>query len=74
MKTFNLLLIAVRPDYQGTGVNALFSQDQIPRMAKYDIQILETTNILETNTKNIANFTQFDHKVHKRHRAYIKTL
>ena len=74
MKTFNLLLIAVRPDYQGTGVNALFFQDQIPRMAKYDIQILETTNILETNTKNIANFTQFDHKVHKRHRAYIKTL
>ena len=74
MKSFSLLLIAVRPDYQGTGVNAIFFQDQIPRMANYDIQILETTNILETNTKNIANFTQFDHKIHKRHRAYIKTL
>jgi len=74
MKSFSLLLIAVRPDYQGTGVNALFFQDQIPRMAKYDIQILETTNILETNTKNIANFTQFDHKVHKHHRAYIKSI
>ena len=74
MKSFSLLLIAVRPDYQGTGVNALFFQDQIPRMAKYDIQILETTNILETNSKNIANFTQFDHKVHKRHRAYIKAI
>ena len=35
---------------------------------------METTNILETNTKNIANFTQFDHKVHKRHRAYIKAI
>ena len=33
--TFNLLLIAVRPDYQNTGVNALFFQDQIPLMAKY---------------------------------------
>ena len=74
MKSFSLLLIAVRPDYQGTGVNALFFQDQIPRMANYDIQILETTNILETNTKNIANFTQFDHKVHKHHRAYIKEI
>ena len=74
MKSFSLLLIAVRPDYQGTGVNAIFFQDQIPRMANYDIRILETTNILETNTKNIANFAQFDHKIHKRHRAYIKTL
>ena len=74
MEVFNLLLIAVRPDYQGTGVNALFFQDQIPRMNKYGIRILETTNILETNTKNIANFTQFDHKIHKRHRAYIKTI
>lgn len=74
MEVFNLLLIAVRPDYQGTGVNALFFQDQIPRMNKYGIKILETTSILETNTKNIANFTQFDHKQHKRRRAYIKNI
>lgn len=74
MEVFSLLLIAVRPDYQGTGVNAIFFQDQIPRMNKYGIKILETTNILETNTKNIANFTQFDHKIHKRHRAYIKAI
>ena len=72
--TFNLLLIAVRPDYQNTGVNALFFQYQIPLMAKYGMKRLETTSILETNTKNIANFTQFDHKQHKRRRAYIKTI
>lgn len=72
--TFNLLLIAVRPDYQNTGVNALFFQDQIPLMAKYGMKRLETTSILETNTKNIANFTQFDHRQHKRRRAYIKTI
>ncbi len=74
IEVFNLLLIAVRPDYQGTGVNAIFFQDQIPRMNKYGMKILETTNILETNTKNIANFTQFDHKIHKHHRAYIKSI
>ena len=74
MDAFDLLLIAVRPDYQGTGINALFFQDQIPRMAKYGIKRLETTSILETNTKNIANFTQFDHKQHKRRRAYIKAI
>jgi len=74
METFNLLLIAVRPDYQNTGVNALFFQDQIPRMNAYGIKVLETTSILETNAKNIANFTQFDHKQHKRRRAYLKSI
>ncbi len=74
IEVFNLLLIAVRPDYQGTGVNALFFQDQIPRMNAYGMKILETTSILETNTKSIANFTQFDHKQHKRRRAYIKSI
>jgi GNAT superfamily N-acetyltransferase len=74
MDAFSFLLIAVRPDYQDKGINALFFQDQIPYINQYGIKRLETTNILETNTKNIANFTQFDHKVHKRHRAYVKRL
>jgi len=74
MESFSFLLIAVRPDYQDKGINALFFQYQIPIINKYGIKRLETTNILETNTKNIANFTQFDHKRHKQHRAYIKTI
>ena len=71
---FNMLLIAVRPDYQDKGINSLFFQDWIPYINKYQIKRLETTSILETNTKNIANFTQFDHKQHKRRRAYIKAI
>ncbi|MBR6830361.1 MAG: N-acetyltransferase [Paludibacteraceae bacterium] len=74
MDSFSFLLIAVRPDYQDKGINALFFQDQIPYIIQYGIKRLETTNILETNAKNIANFTQFDHKVHKQHRAYIKQI
>ena len=74
MDAFNFLLIAVRPDYQDKGINALFFQDQIPYINKYKIKRLETTAILETNTKNIANSTQFDHKMHKRRRAYIKQI
>lgn len=71
---FNMLLIAVRPDYQDKGINSLFFQDWIPYINKYKIKRMETTSILETNTKNIANFTQFDHKQHKRRRAYIKAI
>ena len=74
MESFSFLLIAVRPDYQDKGINALFLQDQIPIINRYGIRRLETTSILETNTKNLANFTQFEHRQHKRHRAYIKTL
>ena len=74
MDTFSFLLIAIRPDYQDKGINALFFQDQIPYIIKYGIKVLETTNILETNSKNLANFIQFDHKIHKRHRAYIKDI
>jgi hypothetical protein len=74
IEAFDMLLIAIRPDYQDKGINALFFQDWIPNIAKYEIKRMETTSILETNTKNIANFTQFDHKQHKRRRAYIKPL
>ena len=74
MDAFNLLLIAIRPDYQDKGINALFFQDQIPYFNQYEVKRIETTSILETNTKNIANFTQFDHKQHKRRRAYIKQI
>lgn len=74
MDVFSFLLVAIRPDYQDKGIMALLFQDQMPIISKYGIKILETTNILETNTKNIANFTQFDHKIHKRHRAYIKAI
>ena len=74
MERFSFLLIAVRPDYQDKGINALFLQDQIPIINQYGIRTLETTSMLETNTKVLSFFMQFDHKQHKRHRAYIKPL
>lgn len=74
MDVFDLLLIAVRPDYQAKGINALFFADQIPYMNKYGVKCAETTSILETNWKNQANWTQFEHKQHKRRRAYIKDI
>ncbi|MBQ5844418.1 MAG: N-acetyltransferase [Alistipes sp.] len=74
MTDFDLLLIAVRPDYQNLGVNSLIFNEMTPHFAKYGIQRVETTSILETNSKNIANFLPFDVIQHKRRRAYIKEL
>ena len=74
MEVFDLLLIAVRPDYQEHGAHALVFVDQIPIFRKYGIHTLETTSILETNTKNQANFLGFEHRIHKRRRAFIKKI
>ncbi|NCA80134.1 MAG: hypothetical protein EOM76_08125 [Sphingobacteriia bacterium] len=74
MDVFDLLLIAVRPDYQNKGVNALFFYDQTKYFIQYGIKYSETTSILETNEKNQANWEYFENIQHKRRRAYLKTL
>ena len=74
MTDFDLLLIAVRPDYQDKGVTSLIFNEMTPHFTKYGIQRVETTAILETNHKSLANFADFEHIQHKRRRAYIKNL
>lgn len=74
MEVFDLLLIGVRPDYQGMGVNAVIIAEQHPYFRQYGIKRVETTSIMETNTRNIANWEMFPHKTHKRRRAYLKKI
>ena len=74
MTDFDLLLIAVRPDYQDKGVTSLIFNEMTPHFTKYGIQRVETTAILETNHKSLANFADFEYIQHKRRRAYIKNL
>lgn len=74
-EVLDLLLVAVREDYQDTGINALFFNDMIPYFIKYGVKYAETTSILETNTKNLNQFQKhFDFKQHKRRRAYIREI
>ena len=74
MEHFDLLLIGVRPDLQGSGINAMIIAEQFPYFLKYGIKTVETTSIMETNWKNQANWQMFPHKQHKRRRAYIKQI
>ena len=74
MTDFDLLIIAVRPDYQNKGLTALIFNEMTPHFQKYGIQRVETTAILETNVKSQANFTDFEHIQHKRRRAFVKEL
>lgn len=74
VEVFEELLIAVRPDYQDKGALALIFVEQIPVYNKYGIKKVETGPILETNKKNAANFTYFEHRQHKQRRAYQKKI
>ena len=49
-----MLLIAVRPDYQGKGVNALFFDDLIPIYNKYGFLWAETGPQLEDNVRELT--------------------
>ena len=71
---FDLLLIGVRPDYQDKGLTALIFNEMTPHFARYGVERVETTAILETNTKSLANFAEYDRIQHKRRRAYIMEL
>jgi GNAT superfamily N-acetyltransferase len=73
-ETFDFLLIAVRPDYQDRGLNAVIIADQHPYFVKYGVKCIETTAIMETNFKNLNHWEAFPHKYHKRRRAYIKAI
>lgn len=74
MTDFDLLLIAVRPDYQDKGLTAMIFNEMTPYFVQYGIKRVETTSILETNNKSLANFADFDSIQHKRRRAYTKEL
>ena len=70
----DLLLIAVRPDYQNRGVNALIFAEQIPLYQKYQVKFTETSYVLETNLKSYSNYIYFEKEQHKRRRAYVRPI
>jgi GNAT superfamily N-acetyltransferase len=70
----DLLLIAVKPAYQGKGVNALVFYDLLPIYIKLGFVDGESNPELELNEKIQAQWSYFESKQHKRRRAYIKKI
>lgn len=69
-----MLLIAVRPDYQGLGVNALFFEHLIPIYNEYGIRRAETGPQLEDNIKALSQWKAFNPQAVKRRRCYKKKI
>ena len=72
--TVDLLLIAVKPEYQNKGVNALFFDDLIPYFIKFGYKWAETGHELETNPQVLKQWDYFEREQHKRRRAFTKEL
>lgn len=73
-KMLDLLLVAVREDFQGKGVNALLFTDLIPIYQKLGFEYAETNPELEMNDKVQNQWQYFKTICHKRRRCFSAPL
>jgi hypothetical protein len=69
-----LLLIAVHPEWQALGINALLFADLIPIFNKKGFRWAETGPMLEDNMKVLTQWKVFNHKIYKRRRCFSKEI
>ena len=72
--TVQLLLIAVRPDLQGMGVNALIFNDLIPVFNRKGFRFAETGPQLEDNVKELSQWKPLNPETIKRRRCWTKEV
>lgn len=70
----DLMLVAIKPEYQGKGVNALLFENLIPSFQKCGFVAAETNPELESNSNVQSQWEYFDYEQHKRRRSFIKPL
>ena len=73
-KVLDLLVVAVRPDYQGKGVNALLFTDLIPVYKELGFEYAESNPELEMNEKVQNQWQYFKTEQHKRRRCFKQPL
>jgi GNAT superfamily N-acetyltransferase len=70
----DLYLVAVRPDLQGKGVNALLLNEITKACIRRGVRTAESNPELESNEKVQAQWKFFETRQHKRRRCYIKVF
>ena len=71
--TLEMLLVAVRRDLQGRGINVILIDECLRAAVARGIEYAETNPELETNTLVQAQWKFFDVRQHKRRRCYRRT-
>lgn len=70
----DLALIAVKPGWHSKGVPALIMREMVQSFIKHKIKSCETNLNLEDNLHIIQLWKNYEHRQHKRRRAYVKYL
>lgn len=70
----DLLLVAVKPEYQSKGVNALLFQDLIPQYIKCGFKWAESNPEMADNSKVQSQWEYFGRRQHRRRIAVSKKL
>ncbi len=70
----DLLLVAVKPEYQSKGVNALLFAHLIPVYLKHGVKWAESNPELDDNANVQNQWQYFERRQHRRRRAYRKGL
>lgn len=70
----DLLLVAVKPEYQSKGVNALLFQDLIPTYIRKGFRWAESNPEMAENTRVQSQWEYFTRRQHRRRAAYSKNL
>ena len=73
-KTIDLGLVAIRPEYQNAGINAVILDKLLEMLECGRIERCETNLNLENNTAVRAQWKYFDARLHKRRRSYKKEI
>ena len=64
----DLLLVAVKPEYQSKGVNAIIFNDLIPRFNANGYKFAESNVELEGNESVQKQWEYYEHRQHRRRR------
>ena len=70
----DLLLVAIHPNYQNLGANALLFDDILPNFIKDGFKYAESNPEIVTNNKVQQQWQYFEQQQHKRRRAYAKDI
>lgn len=70
----DLLLVAVKPEYQSKGVNALLFQDLIPQYIRYGFKWAESNPEMADNAKVQSQWEYFTRRQHRKRIAVSKKL
>ena len=69
-KTIDLALVAVLPEYQNAGLNAVILNALVDMLSEGKVEKCETNLNLETNTAVISQWKHFNARQHKKRRSY----